>query len=109
MLAAVIALNILFVLLHYISDEVPKDHVSKQLEHGFLHGDLVNEHYPALKHGTINIAATVGLDQYTDCFIYLMSLHNERDRWRNAVNPRILTHKGMSLCKAVYMYSSVKK
>ena len=79
--------NGLFVTLNYIGDSVPADWVKHRIVQAIKRHNITTDPYPLFRFGLPSIYSLIGLDQISDCLIYMHALYRGEDRVKNALVP----------------------
>ena len=79
--------NGLFVALNYVADSVPEEWVKHRITQAIKRHNITTDAYPLFRYGLPSIYSLIGIDQFTDCLIYMHALYRGEDRLKNAIVP----------------------
>ena len=95
----IIVINLIFFTLHFFSLLIPAEIIKARILVGFRNENLVPENYPGEKFGWSANYTQIGLDQFTDCSLILMTLYRGESKIKNAIAPKRETPLSGTYCE----------
>ena len=103
-----LSVNTSFVVLNFWSDTVPVEWVKHRINSAIKRHNITTDAYPLFRYGLPSIYSLIGIDQISDCMIYLHALYRDEDALKNAIVPGyqdIKNRDHTNLCLAVAQIS----
>ncbi len=93
-----VLVNSTLVLIMRAADNVPVDLVKERIKEGFKDRNLSEIERPLRNFNRATMAHDIGVDHLSDCFIDLMALYRDTDRFKNAVAPGAYAKRTPRIC-----------